>query len=35
VNFKVWGATGLCLLFALVQALFLARHVTDAGASRN
>jgi intracellular septation protein len=35
VNFKVWGATGLCLLFALVQAFFLARHVTDAGASRN
>jgi intracellular septation protein len=35
VNFKVWGATGLCLLFAVVQALFLARHVTDADASRN
>ena len=29
VNFKVWGATGLCLAFAVVQALFLARHMTD------
>lgn len=29
VNFKVWGAMGLCLLFALVQGLFLARYVTE------
>ncbi len=29
VNFKVWGATGLCLLFAVVQALLLARHMTE------
>jgi len=29
VNFKVWGATGLCLLFAVVQALFLARYMSD------
>ena len=29
VNFKVWGAIGLFLVFALVQGLFLARHVTE------
>ncbi|MEP7062142.1 MAG: septation protein A [Betaproteobacteria bacterium] len=29
VNFKVWGATGLCLVFAVVQAMFLARHMND------
>ncbi|MBS0319265.1 MAG: septation protein A [Proteobacteria bacterium] len=27
VNFKVWGALGLCLLFALGQGLFLARYM--------
>jgi intracellular septation protein len=29
VNFKVWGGIGLFLVFALVQGLFLARHVTE------
>ncbi|MEO8849776.1 MAG: septation protein A [Casimicrobiaceae bacterium] len=29
VNFKVWGATALCLVFAVVQAMFLARHMSD------
>jgi intracellular septation protein len=28
VNFKVWGALGLCLLFALAQGLFLARYIS-------
>jgi intracellular septation protein len=28
VNFKVWGGIGLFLAFALVQGLFLARHVS-------
>jgi intracellular septation protein len=27
VNFKVWGGIGLFLTFALVQGLFLARHL--------
>ena len=29
VNFKLFGATGLMLLFVVGQALFLARHVQD------
>jgi intracellular septation protein len=29
VNFKLFGATGLMLLFVIGQALFLARHVQD------
>jgi len=29
VNFKVWGGIGLFLLFALVQGLVLARHMTE------
>ena len=29
VNFKLFGGMGLMLLFVLVQALFLARHVED------
>jgi len=29
VNFKLFGATGLMLLFVLGQALFLARHVQE------
>ena len=29
VNFKVWGGIGLFLAFALVQGLFLARHMTE------
>jgi intracellular septation protein len=29
VNFKVWGGIGLFLVFALVQGLFLARHVIE------
>jgi intracellular septation protein len=29
VNFKVFGGMGLMLLFVVVQALFLARHVED------
>jgi intracellular septation protein len=35
VNFKVWGATALCLLFAVAQALVLARHMQDGEASQN
>ena len=31
VNFKVWGGIGLFLLFAVVQGLFLARHITEPG----
>jgi intracellular septation protein len=29
VNFKVFGGMGLMLLFVVIQALFLARHVED------
>jgi intracellular septation protein len=29
VDFKVWGGIGLFMLFALVQGLFLARHVIE------
>ena len=29
VDFKVWGGIGLFLLFAVAQAFFLARHVTE------
>ena len=29
VNFKLFGATGLLLLFVIGQAFFLARHVKD------
>ena len=29
VNFKVWGGIGLFLLFAVVQGMFLARHMTE------
>jgi intracellular septation protein len=29
VNFKVWGGIGLFFAFALVQGLFLARHMTE------
>jgi intracellular septation protein len=29
VNFKVWGGIGLFLVFGLLQALFLARHVIE------
>jgi intracellular septation protein len=29
VNFKLFGGMGLMLLFVVVQALFLARHVED------
>ena len=29
VNFKLFGATGLMLLFVIVQALFLARHLQE------
>jgi len=31
VDFKLFGVSGLMLLFILAQALFLARHVEDAG----
>ena len=31
VNFKLFGATGLMLLFVVGQALFLARHVEEEG----
>ncbi|MGH8745276.1 MAG: septation protein A [Burkholderiales bacterium] len=31
VNFKLFGVTGLMLLFILAQALFLARHVEQGG----
>ena len=29
VNFKVWGGIGLFLTFALLQGLFLSRHLTE------
>ncbi|MCB1827828.1 MAG: septation protein A [Coxiellaceae bacterium] len=29
VNFKVFGATGLTLLFAIIQVVFLARHIKE------
>ena len=29
VNFKVWGGIGLVLVFAVVQGLWLARHMQD------
>ena len=29
VDFKVWGGIGLFLLFALLQGVFLARHVIE------
>jgi intracellular septation protein len=29
VNFKVWGGIGLFLVFALLQGLWLARHMTE------
>jgi len=29
VNFKVWGAMGLFLVFALAQGVVLARYVTE------
>jgi intracellular septation protein len=29
VDFKVWGGIGLFVLFALVQGVFLARHVIE------
>jgi len=29
VNFKVWGGIGLFLVFALVQGLFLSRHLVE------
>jgi intracellular septation protein len=29
VNFKLFGGIGLMLVFVLLQALFLARHVQD------
>lgn len=32
VKFKVFGGTGLMLVFVLLQALLLARHVDDKGA---
>ena len=31
VNFKLFGGTGLMLLFVLVQALLLARHIDQGG----
>jgi intracellular septation protein len=31
VNFKLFGVTGLMLLFILAQALLLARHIEDGG----
>ncbi|MCC6194086.1 MAG: septation protein A [Burkholderiales bacterium] len=31
VNFKVWGGIGLFLVFAVVQGLVLARHMTEPG----
>ncbi len=33
VNFKVWGATGLCLAFAVAQAFLLAKHMGEDPAS--
>jgi intracellular septation protein len=32
VKFKVFGATGLMLVFVVLQALMLARHIEDKGA---
>jgi intracellular septation protein len=29
VDFKVWGGIGLFMLFALAQAVVLARHVSE------
>jgi intracellular septation protein len=29
VNFKVWGGIGLFLTFALVQGLYLSRHLPE------
>ena len=29
VNFQVWGGIGLFLVFALLQGLWLARHMTE------
>jgi intracellular septation protein len=29
VNFKVWGGIGLFVVFALVQGVFLARHIVE------
>jgi intracellular septation protein len=29
VNFKVWGGIGLFLLFAVVQGLWLSRHIAE------
>jgi intracellular septation protein len=29
VNFKVWGGIGLFLVFALLQGVWLARHMTE------
>jgi intracellular septation protein len=29
VDFKVWGAMGLCIVFALAQAVFLMRYMND------
>ena len=31
VDFKLFGVSGLMLLFVLAQALFLARHIEDGG----
>jgi intracellular septation protein len=31
VNFKLFGATGLLLLFVVGQALFLSRYVEETG----
>ena len=33
VNFKLFGGMGLMLLFVVLQALFLARHVEEKDAS--
>ena len=29
VNFKVWGGIGLFLVFALIQGLWLSRHLAE------
>ena len=29
VNFKVWGGIGLFLVFALIQGVWLSRHVKE------
>jgi len=34
VNFKLFGGTGLMLLFVLAQALMLARHIEDDSGKR-